>query len=234
MMGPVLFFTGDHHFGHRNIIDYCGRPFTDVDRMREFFIRTWNEDVGPDDDVWYLGDFALSRVGEQLELLQRLNGHKVLVPGNHDAPFPAHRKHTAARRRYLDAGFDAILDEPMSLTIADHDVKISHFPYRGSGDHPNVRQDRYEQYRPVNEGGWLLHGHVHERWRVRGRQINCGVDAWSGHPVSLATIEYHITHPYPHDRTPWEWCWAANYTEAELDEWMTEHGVAEASSKFDW
>ena len=36
-----------------------------------------------------------------------------------------------------------------------------------------------------------LHGHVHEKWRQRGRMINVGVDAWGGYPVTdthLATL----------------------------------------------
>jgi len=59
-------------------------------------------------------------------------------------------------------------------------VLAYHFPYRGdSHDH-----DRYREHRPADEGAWLLHGHVHERWRQRGRMINVGVDAWGGYPVT--------------------------------------------------
>lgn len=49
--------------------------------------------------------------------------------------------------------------------------------------------DRYREERPADEGRWLLHGHVHERWRQRGRQINVGVDVWDYAPVSLEAIE---------------------------------------------
>ena len=37
-------------------------------------------------------------------------------------------------------------------------------------------------------GGWLLCGHIHERWRQDGKQINVGVDAWRFAPVSDDTI----------------------------------------------
>ena len=54
-----------------------------------------------------------------------------------------------------------------------------HFPYEGdSHDH-----DRYPDHRPLDDGEWLLHGHVHQRWRVRGRMINVGVDVWDYAPV---------------------------------------------------
>ncbi len=51
-------FTADHHFGHANIIDFCQRPFADVDAMDEALVARWNEVVGDEDEVWYLGDFA--------------------------------------------------------------------------------------------------------------------------------------------------------------------------------
>jgi calcineurin-like phosphoesterase family protein len=28
-----VFFTADHHFGHRNIIGLCQRPFADIEEM---------------------------------------------------------------------------------------------------------------------------------------------------------------------------------------------------------
>lgn len=31
-----------------------------------------------------------------------------------------------------------------------------------------------------------LHGHVHEKWRVLGRQVNVGVDVWDYRPVAEA------------------------------------------------
>jgi calcineurin-like phosphoesterase family protein len=63
-------------------------------------------------------------------------------------------------------------------------VLACHFPYRGDSHD----QDRYVEHRPVDEGAWLLHGHVHERWRVLDRMINVGVDVWDYRPVSEATL----------------------------------------------
>jgi calcineurin-like phosphoesterase family protein len=31
---------------------------------------------------------------------------------------------------------------------------------------------------------WLGHGHIHEKWRLRGRMINVGVDAWDFTPAA--------------------------------------------------
>jgi len=34
----------------------------------------------------------------------------------------------------------------------------------------------------------LLCGHVHDKWKVKGRQINVGVDVWNYAPVSHEKI----------------------------------------------
>ncbi len=45
----------------------------------------------------------------------------------------------------------------------------------------------FEQ-RPVDDCGWLIHGHVHDRWKVSRRQINVSVEVWNFEPVSLEAI----------------------------------------------
>jgi calcineurin-like phosphoesterase family protein len=47
---------------------------------------------------------------------------------------------------------------------------------------------KYSGQRPVDNGGWLIHGHVHNRWKFSGRQINVSVENWNFEPVSLETI----------------------------------------------
>jgi calcineurin-like phosphoesterase family protein len=42
--------------------------------------------------------------------------------------------------------------------------------------------------RPVDNGLPLIHGHVHNSWKVNGRQINVGVDVWDFTPVSEADL----------------------------------------------
>lgn len=210
----MRFFTADHHFGHANIIGYAGRPFDDVDKMADFFVRTWNEEVSDEDEVWVLGDVALGKLPDSLSLIELLQGRKVLVPGNHDRCWQGHKKFEKARQQYLDAGFAEIVDNPDPIMVAGERVLLSHFPYRGSGDHGSV--ERYPEWRPTDHGNWLLHGHVHEKWRIRGRQINVGVDAWGAHLLSLEQVERYVTAPRPYDRKPYKWSWAANLTEAEI------------------
>jgi calcineurin-like phosphoesterase family protein len=182
----TTWFTADLHFGHANIIQYCARPFLDVDSMNNVLVDRWNESVKPADTVWVLGDVALGRIDETLELVGELNGRKVLLAGNHDRCWSGHGDKSAPWiERYLDAGFDEVRHGEVNITVGRRTMRASHFPYRGdSHDH-----DRYVDHRPVDSGAWLLHGHVHERWRQRGRMVNVGVDAWDYRPVSEAQVD---------------------------------------------
>ena len=76
------------HIGHSNIIAYSGRPFVDVPDMNERIVTAWNETVGPDDYVYILGDLCMGKLDDSLSVAGQLQGHKILVPGNHDRCHP--------------------------------------------------------------------------------------------------------------------------------------------------
>ena len=80
-----LFFISDTHFYHHNIITFERehRPFDDVKHMHEVLVDNWNRVVGVKDVVWHLGDVCFGKA-ENLQILNRLNGQKKLVMGNHD------------------------------------------------------------------------------------------------------------------------------------------------------
>ena len=194
----TTWFTADLHFGHANIISYSGRPFADATAMNEALIERWNASVHPGDTVWLLGDVALGRIDETLALVGELNGRKLLLAGNHDRCWTGHgRRAEGWTERYLAAGFAEVHQGQTHVNVAARQVLACHFPYRGdSHDH-----DRFVEQRPVDQGAWLLHGHVHERWRQRGRMINVGVDAWRCGPVEESTLEALI-HGGPNDLAP--------------------------------
>lgn len=178
---PDTYFSSDHHFDHRKIIEYSDRPFADVDEMNEQMITRWNDTVGVDDDVWLLGDLSLGSIRRMVDFVSRLNGRKRLIPGNHDPAWKGHRKQRTAP--YYEAGIVEIVDSA-EFTIAGELVVASHFPY-----YPDTHDwPGYDPYRPTDTGGWLLHGHIHEKWRQNGKQINVGVDAWDYRPVHIDQI----------------------------------------------
>jgi calcineurin-like phosphoesterase family protein len=178
---PQTWFTADTHFGHANIIKYAQRPFDSVEAMREELVRRWNARVSVDDRVLVLGDFALGRIDESLTVLDRLNGDKDLIVGNHDRPFDPNPKRRAEwTSRYLDAGFRSVINGTIGFRLADrYPVLLGHFPYDGDSH----GEDRYAELRPFDTGLPIVHGHVHTTWRLKGRQLNVGVDVHDFAPI---------------------------------------------------
>lgn len=178
------YFYSDPHWGHSNIIRYCSRPFKDVKEMNYELTRRYNEKVKPSDTVLWCGDciFAKGDLGPH-EILSGLNGHKILIKGNHD-------KSEAVMAEW---GFDLVLTEAV-LHIAGRTCRVSHFPYediehsREGGE--GARRDKYRELRPKRrKGEVLIHGHTHSPKKVQGNCIHVGVDAWDYAPVSMAEVE---------------------------------------------
>lgn len=177
----TTWFTADLHVGHRNIIAYCRRPFDDVESMNRALISNWNDLVADDDTVWVVGDVALGTIDDTLPLVSELKGHKILVAGNHDRCWFGHGARAAPWiDRYRAVGFDEIVQGYTRTEVAGIEVVVCHFPYRGDSHD----DDRFIEHRPPDDGGWLIHGHVHDRWRREGRMINVGVDVRDLRPVS--------------------------------------------------
>jgi len=138
--------------------------------MNEDIVEKFNAVVHPEDTVWHLGDFAMDEKFVPL-VLPRLMGHHKLISGNHDKCYSSHRKWELAMKRYLEYGFEEVL---MDATVGP--FRLCHVPY-GSG-----------RYSLLDSGSWLLCGHVHEQWKLKGKMINVGVDVWDMAPVSLETL----------------------------------------------
>jgi calcineurin-like phosphoesterase family protein len=82
----LVFFTSDHHFGHSGARSLYRRPFPSVAEMDRQMIERWNATVGPTDEVWHLGDFAVRQTADHVaDLLATLHGTKHLIVGNNDS-----------------------------------------------------------------------------------------------------------------------------------------------------
>lgn len=195
----MIFFTSDPHYWHANVIKYCARPFASVEEMNEMMVIAWNYNVRPEDTVYVLGDFSLAfRAVETFP--QRLLGNKILVPGNHDFCHSYHKKSRTPEnqqkwiKKYEENGFQ-VLAEQTTLDLEGLGVvNLCHHPYSDGGKNDNDGNgDKYEKWRPVDDGKILLCGHIHEKWKTKkspkgSLMINVGVDVHSFTPVSLKKI----------------------------------------------
>jgi calcineurin-like phosphoesterase family protein len=169
-----IFFTSDNHFGHKNIIKYCKRPFNSVKEMNEALIQKWNEVVSPEDTVYHLGDFAF---GEIDDILPRLNGKIILIRGNHD------RKSTTKHfetYKAMDFHYGNYIFRLNHRPIFTSDIED---PYNDNEKYPNINLDDYD---------FILCGHCHNQWVTLQKNINVGVDVWDFKPISIEEIITYI------------------------------------------
>jgi calcineurin-like phosphoesterase family protein len=185
----MLFFTSDEHYGHKNIVRYCNRPFADVTSMNLGLIANHNNRVRADDDVWHLGDFSMAP-GMLRQILPKLNGRHRLVAGNHDMCHPCHGAKSARfRDEYVSAGFIEVVERAwLDLPAPIGRAFLCHMPPAGANPQSD---EKYLKFRPTQEeigDAWLIHGHVHNLWQRRGRALNVGVDVWGYKPVTAFEI----------------------------------------------
>jgi calcineurin-like phosphoesterase family protein len=155
-----VFFTSDHHFGHGGALGFYRRPFDTVAAMDQAMIERWNAAVGPVDEVWHLGDFAIRQLPERVAALRRaLNGRKHLVAGNNDDPAVTACDGWASVQPYAEIDV-----EGMKLVLC-------HYPFR--------------TWRNMGKAWLNLHGHSHGRLKPLPRQFDVGVDARDFRPVRL-------------------------------------------------
>ena len=186
-MGKI-FFTGDLHFGHENVIAFDHRPFRTVEEMDAELVRRWNAKVGKGDLVYVLGDMIWKTYNEDAaSLIKRLNGQIILIKGNHDC-FLHNAKAKAALAGLKD--YDDIC-----VTLEDGTKKrciLSHYFI------PMYQGHRYQ--------GIHLHAHSHftdeadyevdfaEKLNaegIRNEIYNVGCMYWNYEPVTLDEILAH-------------------------------------------
>lgn len=161
-----LWFTSDIHFGHKNIIQYSERQFSDTWEMNLAICHNWKRSVEKDHEVVFLGDLSFMKFEPTLELIRDLPGKVYWVLGNHDNP-------KMAVRLCVETGW----------TIIPHGTKF----------HARNLEKFILSHKPMIQlphgKMWNLCGHVHEKWKVKGRSINVGVDQWGMKPVNLSQIQ---------------------------------------------
>lgn len=111
-----FFAIADMHFGHEAVIRYCNRPYQTVQEMDEDLIKRWNETVSNKDTVLVLGDVCFGNKEYAKSIINRLNGKKILIMGNHD---------NWSEQFYRDAGFHTVSRFPI---LWNNFYLLSHAP----------------------------------------------------------------------------------------------------------
>lgn len=184
--GDGLWFTSDTHFGHENILRFCQRPWNNIDAHDKALIDNWNYVVKPNDTVFHLGDFCFGGYPKWKEIREQLNGHIILIVGNHD---------DKNRIAGIDSLFDYVTYQ-MRITVDGRTVYLNHFPFLcfAHGDPALYRS---------NALSYNLYGHVHSgpyyTGSDKGRlqycyptQYDVGVDNNNYTPVSWEKIDEKI------------------------------------------
>ena len=84
--GQKIWFISDLHLGHRNVIKFCNRPYSNEKEMGISLIQNWNDVVNENDIVFVLGDtFWFNDSHSIKRVLSQLKGKDIyILPGNHD------------------------------------------------------------------------------------------------------------------------------------------------------
>jgi len=130
------FFSSDLHFSHFNIIKYDNRPFNSVEEMNNAIIENHNSVISDDDDWYFLGDFSFDGKRTE-EWLQRLNGNKFFIDGNHDSE--------QTIRSFKKYG--TYLGNLAEIVVEKQNIVLCHYAMR--------------TWRKSHKSTWHLYGHSH-------------------------------------------------------------------------
>lgn len=168
---PKTFLISDMHFGHENIIRYENRPFNNADEMDEAMICNWNNTVGASDEVFILGDVSFHNEEKTAGILNRLNGRKVLILGNHDRDRSA--------EWWKKTGIDEVYQYPI---IYDGFFIFSHEPVYLNPNMPYAN----------------IHGHLHHLKYADNQFFNVSVECIDYTPILFGEVRRKLME-YPYE-----------------------------------
>ncbi|KKN85752.1 hypothetical protein LCGC14_0275570 [marine sediment metagenome] len=191
-----VWFTADQHFGHRNIIKFCNRPFESVEEMDAEMIRRWNAVVEPGDAVYHLGDFTMEGYAYAKEIFAQLNGRVRILSllWHHDRRWLKKAQtappHTQDKSYVHSQTFVRLLPPIEVITVANYADSRSTLKERPVkitlGHYPMA------SWEASYHGAWHLHGHSHDQYHGGGFMLDVGVDGWAYAPVSLDEIRTYM------------------------------------------
>jgi calcineurin-like phosphoesterase family protein len=113
--------------------------------MNESLIEEWNSKVGDNDIIFFLGDFSFKGQEATKAILERLNGYKIMVLGNHD------KKLRSLYEQYFDE-----VHEYLEISYNKIKICMMHFPI--------------SCWNRAAHGSIMLHGHTHGSFKGQEEQ----------------------------------------------------------------
>lgn len=168
----MIYYTGDLHFGHKNVLDFDHRPFSTVEEMDRFLIDSWNARVQDNDTVYLLGDFCYRSEHSPEWYLRQLRGKKILVLGNHDGAI----MNSPEAQQYFEA-----IEKMTFLKDDGKMICLCHFPIA--------------EWNGFYREAWHIYGHIHNRkgetyeiMKNRPRSLNAGCMINNYMPVTFREL----------------------------------------------
>lgn len=166
-----IYVTSDTHFGHINILKYEDRNlYMNVNTIEEHdakLIENWNSIVTNKDLVIILGDFSFYKAVQTMNILDQLNGDKLLIEGNHDCIY-------LENKIFDKMKFVGIYDY-LEISYKKQKICLMHYPI----------MDFKHMHKETNPY-ILIHGHIHKMFcNLPKHAFNAGVDVNNYYPVKL-------------------------------------------------
>lgn len=178
--GQKIWFTSDLHFGHRNVIRFCDRPFIDEKDMGLKLIENWNEQVGENDIVFVLGDtFWFNDSRSIKKVLDKLNGKTIyMIPGNHDDFEHYHRVDTERIKLLPDI---VVMWLQEFNSNKKHEIWMSHYPMM---TWPHRDTGAYQLFGHIHSKNGGRPGNFDQHLPLHWNQCDVGCDKWNYKPVN--------------------------------------------------
>ena len=167
----MVYFTADLHLHHFKILQYCHRPFKNVEEMDAKITRNFLEIIKPTDTLYILGDLSFERkIGKMFLSLFKKEQIRFIM-GNHDEAFPKE-----FMRDYCKS-----CTEIKDIKVEGQKITLCHYPmisWRGSCHNT-----------------WSAHGHNHSNIvneKFKGKRMNVCVDLHDFKPVSFEQMKEYM------------------------------------------
>lgn len=182
----MIFFTSDLHYSHRNICygtsswdnkEKNCRMFDTIEEMNYQIIKSINDVVGQDDELYFIGDWSFGGIQNIWNIRKQIICKNIhMIYGNHDHHIEKNNHLPNCHWDYtlgeviVDGTPENIFDddhvgneyfhvcahdlfksvnEILTITIDKQEIVLCHYPL--------------EQWKNMDRGSWHIHGHTHHK-----------------------------------------------------------------------